>query len=206
MTYLGEHVAKRSFQKYEGEDGAACQVLWEAWRHHFKKTGQPCQVPWLVAKFDCSEAGAEERRRTADITDSASLLTLGTVPKRSGSSRASASRPARCSSDPTSSTATPAKIIVKPSTKAAAKRARAADEPAPQKRSRRGLQISVGSGHPSKTASSNNNDDQDSSSTAWAKPRRRRKKMQSNTVSSSSSDSSSSSSGSSDSDGESSST
>ena len=40
VSWQGEHIAKRSFLKYGSESMAAKHVLWEAWGHHFRRTGR----------------------------------------------------------------------------------------------------------------------------------------------------------------------
>jgi len=128
VSFLGEHVAKRSFQKYDGEDGAAAQVLWEAWRHHTRRTGQACQVPWLVAKFDCSETGVETRQRAAVTSDATLLAALvnrgGGRGRGRGAkvSRVSTAEPSSSSSRPAGSTAKPVAPEKKKNAKAASKR------------------------------------------------------------------------------------
>ena len=113
VSFLGEHVAKRSFQKYDGEDGAAAQVLWEAWRHHTRRTGQACQVPWLVAKFDCSETGVETRQRAAVTSDSTLLAAL--VNRGGGRGRGRGAKVSRVSTaEPSSSSSRPAGSTAKP--------------------------------------------------------------------------------------------
>ena len=140
VSFLGQHVAKRSFQKYDGEDGAATQVLWEAWRHHARRTGQACQVPWLVAKFDFSDTGAEARQSAAVAADSTPLAALavrGSGRGRRGS--ASTAEPSASSSGLAGGTAEPANPGKKQAAKQASKRTRSskADRAAPKKRTRK---------------------------------------------------------------------
>lgn len=55
VSFQGQHIAKRSFLKYGGEPAAAKHVLWEAWAHHRRRTGESCPIPWLNNEFQISD-------------------------------------------------------------------------------------------------------------------------------------------------------
>ena len=74
VSFRGEHVAKRSFLKYGGEAMAAKHVLWEAWAHHFRRTGEPCPIPWLRNLF--GKPAGDDAAQHARL-DSATLASLG---------------------------------------------------------------------------------------------------------------------------------
>ena len=79
VSYRGSHVAKRSFLKHGGEDSAAKHVLWAAWCHHTHRTGQPCQLPWLLEEFGI---GAVAEDVAAQALDATALADLGEPRKR----------------------------------------------------------------------------------------------------------------------------
>lgn len=58
--------------KHGGEDGAAKHVLWAAWCHHTRRTGQACELPWLLAEF-----GAAGGIDPAEAYDNTVLTDLG---------------------------------------------------------------------------------------------------------------------------------
>lgn len=84
VSWMAEHIAKRSFLKYGGESGAAAQVLWAAWEHHTRRTGQRCTLPWLVAAFDRTSAGALAREEAAAALEDTALANLGPQAKKRG--------------------------------------------------------------------------------------------------------------------------
>ena len=55
VSFQGQHIAKRSYLKYGGEPAAAKHVLWEAWMHHRRRTGESCPIPWLNDMFQISD-------------------------------------------------------------------------------------------------------------------------------------------------------
>lgn len=81
VSFQGRHLAKRSFQKFGSEDGAATQILWLAWCHHTRRTGQPCQLPWLLSRFDISETGDRLRSAAAEAAEATPLIQLGREPQ-----------------------------------------------------------------------------------------------------------------------------
>ena len=80
VSFRGEHVAKRSFLKYGSEAMAAKHVLWEAWGHHFRRTGERCPIPWLRKLFT-SEADLQEEA-ALDAATLGSLAATAAAPKR----------------------------------------------------------------------------------------------------------------------------
>jgi hypothetical protein len=80
VSFRGEHVAKRSFLKYGSEAMAAKHVLWEAWGHHFRRTGERCPIPWLRKLFT-SEADLQDEAALDDAT-LGSLAATAAAPKR----------------------------------------------------------------------------------------------------------------------------
>ena len=82
VSYLSQHIAKRSFLKYGGEDLAAKHILWEAWAHHTRRTGEACQVSWLQAMFGLTAEAKSGRDKAAAQLDSLPLPALGRQLKR----------------------------------------------------------------------------------------------------------------------------
>ena len=80
VSFRGEHIAKRSFLKYGSEAMAAKHVLWEAWGHHFRRTGEPCPIPWLRKLFS-SQADLQDEA-TLDAATLVSLAAKAAPPKR----------------------------------------------------------------------------------------------------------------------------
>jgi hypothetical protein len=80
VSFRGEHVAKRSFLKYGSEAMAAKHVLWEAWGHHFRRTGERCPIPWLRKLFT-SEADLQDEA-ALDAATLGSLAAKAAAPKR----------------------------------------------------------------------------------------------------------------------------
>ena len=80
VSFRGEHVAKRSFLKYGSAAMAAKHVLWEAWGHHFRRTGERCPIPWLLKIFT-SEADLQDEA-ALDAATLGSLAATAAVPKR----------------------------------------------------------------------------------------------------------------------------
>ena len=126
VSFLGEHMAKR---RYDGEDGAAAQVLWEAWRHYARRTGQACQVPWLMAKFDFSDSGSQARQskvqqwlQTPLLWQLWQFVVVGRGRGRGGRASVSTAGPSASSSGFAGGTAEPANPGKKQAAKAALKR------------------------------------------------------------------------------------
>ena len=84
VSFRGEHVAKRSFLKYGSEAMAAKHVLWEAWGHHFRRTGEPCPIPWLRKLFSSQADLQDEAAQVRDLEAAtlASLVAKAAPPKR----------------------------------------------------------------------------------------------------------------------------
>jgi hypothetical protein len=80
VSFRREHVAKHSFLKCGGEAAAAKRVLWEAWGHHFRRTGERCPIPWLRKLFT-SEADLQDEAALDDAT-LGSLAATAAAPKR----------------------------------------------------------------------------------------------------------------------------
>jgi hypothetical protein len=79
VSFRGEHVAKRSFLKYGSEAMAAKHVLWEAWGHHFRRTGERCPIPWLLKLFT-SETDLQDEE-AVDAATLGSLAATAAPPK-----------------------------------------------------------------------------------------------------------------------------
>ena len=63
---------------------AAKRVLWEAWGHHFRRTGEACPIPWLQKLFN-APGNVQEEAAQANGLEAATLASLGSkalIPKR----------------------------------------------------------------------------------------------------------------------------
>ena len=129
VSFHGEHLAKRSFQKYGSEDAAAAQVLWIAWCHHTRRTGQPCQLEWLLARFDISAGGELARTQAAATLDNCHLadlkpprrprqtVTAGRPAKKARAARAAADKPTASTAASNTMLAAASSTAVQPTTR-----------------------------------------------------------------------------------------
>lgn len=122
VSFQGQHIAKRSFLKYGGEDMAAKHVLWEAWAHHTRRTGESCQVLWLQTLFGTSTEAQTLRQRQGAALDATALAqTVGDASRKKAPRQR---RPAKQAAEPGASAAEPAGEAAEPAAEGIARRKR----------------------------------------------------------------------------------